>query len=108
MRCRHQPSSEEEAESARRRLAFQELLVLQLRLLLQRNDIQCAALHPFPALTCNIFHPQRALLNMQAIPPVLVVTCSALLRAARNTRITNCSCEALHRCRRCYTGSAFQ
>jgi RecG-like helicase len=41
IRGRHQPQSEEEAESARRRLAFEELLVLQLRLLLQRNDIQC-------------------------------------------------------------------
>ncbi|EIE26488.1 P-loop containing nucleoside triphosphate hydrolase protein [Coccomyxa subellipsoidea C-169] len=44
MRSRHQPQSEQEAEAARQRLAFEELLVLQLRLLLQRNDIQASAL----------------------------------------------------------------
>ncbi|CAL8466793.1 g6329 [Coccomyxa elongata] len=44
LRSRHQPETEDEAESARRRLAFEELLVLQLRLLLQRNDIQASAL----------------------------------------------------------------
>ncbi len=46
MRSRHQPQSEQEAEAARQRLAFEELLVLQLRLLLQRNDIQCVSFPP--------------------------------------------------------------
>ncbi len=40
VRCRHQPESEEQAEEARRRLAFEELLLVQLRLLLQRNKLQ--------------------------------------------------------------------
>lgn len=38
------PRSVQEAEEARRRLAFEELLVLQLRLLLQRTNLQCAPL----------------------------------------------------------------
>lgn len=40
MRARHLPASEEEAEEGRRRLAFQELLELQLGLLLQRASLQ--------------------------------------------------------------------
>ena len=51
MRSRHVPGSEQEAEAARSRLAFEELLVLQLRLLLQRTSAQCApAPLPCPAL----------------------------------------------------------
>ena len=42
VRSRHLPGSMQEAEEARQRLAFEELLVLQLRLLLQRTSIQCA------------------------------------------------------------------
>ena len=42
VRSRHVPGSQQEAEDARSRLAFEELLVLQLRLLLQRTSIQCA------------------------------------------------------------------
>ena len=42
VRSRHVPKSMREAEEARQRLAFEELLVLQLRLLLQRTSIQCA------------------------------------------------------------------
>ena len=41
------PGSAQEAEAARSRLAFEELLVLQLRLLLQRTSAQCA-LAPLP------------------------------------------------------------
>ena len=43
VRSRHLPKSMQEAEEARQRLAFEELLVLQLRLLLQRTSIQCAS-----------------------------------------------------------------
>ena len=39
----------QEAEAARSRLAFEELLVLQLRLLLQRTSAQCVQ-RPCPAL----------------------------------------------------------
>ena len=52
VRARHQPGSEGEAEAARRRLAFEECLVLQLGLLLQRTSLQCAALC-LPALPCT-------------------------------------------------------
>ena len=44
VQSRHVPRSVQEAEEARQRLAFEELLVLQLRLLLQRTSFQCAAL----------------------------------------------------------------
>ena len=44
VRSRHVPKSMREAEEARQRLAFEELLVLQLRLLLQRTSTQCAPL----------------------------------------------------------------
>ncbi len=47
VRSRHLPKSMREAEEARQRLAFEELLVLQLRLLLQRTSIQCV---PCPCL----------------------------------------------------------
>lgn len=50
VRSRHLPRSTREAEEARQRLAFEELLVLQLRLLLQRTSIQCA---PCPCLSCS-------------------------------------------------------
>ena len=46
VRSRHVPKSKQEAEDARQRLAFEELLVLQLRLLLQRTSIQCAPHSP--------------------------------------------------------------
>lgn len=41
------PMSQQEVEAARQRLAFEELLLLQLRLLLQRTSIQCT-LTPVP------------------------------------------------------------
>lgn len=37
LRAMHQPRSEAQLEAARQRLAFQELLALQLKLLVQRN-----------------------------------------------------------------------
>jgi hypothetical protein len=44
LRAMHDPASEEEREAARQRLAFQELLALQLKLLVQRNMAWCAPL----------------------------------------------------------------
>lgn len=38
----HQPQQPEQAEDARRRLAFDELLTMQLQLLLQRDFARCA------------------------------------------------------------------
>ena len=55
MRSRHVPGSEQEAEAARSRLAFEELLVLQLRLLLQRTSAQCA-LAPLPCTALRLAH----------------------------------------------------
>ena len=49
VRGRHLPKSTQEAEEARQRLAFEELLVLQLRLILQRTRMQCA---PCPCSSC--------------------------------------------------------
>jgi RecG-like helicase len=54
VRSRHVPRSIQEAEEARRRLAFEELLVLQLRLLLQRTSLQCASLHPAALLSVSV------------------------------------------------------
>ena len=48
----HQPPSLEELEQARRRLAFEELLVLQLTLLLRRHIMRCAAAAAACATKC--------------------------------------------------------
>ena len=54
VRSRHVPKSQQEAEDARQRLAFEELLLLQLRLLLQRSSIQCAPhSHPCSGSLCG-------------------------------------------------------
>ena len=53
----------QEAEEARSRLAFEELLVLQLRLLLQRTSAQCA-LAPLP---CPALHLAQCICMLRAI-----------------------------------------
>ena len=68
VRSRHLPKSMREAEEARQRLAFEELLVLQLRLLLQRTSIQCA---PCPCLSspadCGHLAPMRCQLRSEDV-----------------------------------------